>query len=139
MGWGRYAQETGARVSELEALLTKDDVSDLRTLLSRQSKAAWATWMSNHHQLALAYIAASPSERNKAARFRLESGKLLLLRVTALVLAKQGHALIEAMSMSCLVIGLGYRQALAEAADVAEKSFFAADPFWPLAAPSPWD
>lgn len=138
MGWGRYADESAYRVSELRELLSTNDIESLRIDLSRYTRREWLDWIGKNRTLVLAYIEASPSERKRAVKFRMSDEYLRYLRLAALLLAGQGHALLDVMSTSTLRIGIGYRAALAEAADIADRAFCATDPFWPLEEPSPW-
>lgn len=138
MGWGRYADEAAHRVAELRELLTPQDVSALQVDLARYSKGEWCEWIYNNRTLVLAFIEATPSERKRAPRFRVSDENMRYIRLAALLMANQGHALLEAMSTSMLRIGIGYRSALAEASDVADRALGVTDPFWPLDEPSPW-
>lgn len=131
----RYAHMCGAIASELAESLTTEDVTRLKADLDGETAYAWMAWRTQNEQRVAAFVAASPSERQRRKAWRQDR---LRLTLAAIQHSLEGHAVLDAVEREALEPGDPYRK-VASRAGLAYSRIFGADiPDWPFDNDSPF-
>jgi len=126
----RYAAEGENLVHELSYELAEGDlIEDARRRLQDTELNDWFRWRDENVDLVMDFLKASPSNRDRYKKFRVEERSLLVL--AALQCAMEGAALLDEVSMAGLEPGRSYRAMLYSAALAYHYTIRADIPYWP--------
>lgn len=130
MNLSRYAAQGQSLVQELSYELAEDGlIEDARERLKSSELNDWFRWRDDNVDLVMDFLKASPSNRDRYKKFRIEERSLLVL--AALQCAMEGAALLDEVSMAALEPGRSYRAMLHSAALAYHYTIRADIPYWP--------
>ncbi len=130
MNLSRYAAQGQTLVQELSYEFAEDDlIEDARQRLKDTELNDWFKWRDDNLELVMDFLKASPSNRDRYKKFKIEERSLLVL--ATLQCAMEGAAFLDEVNMATLEPGRSYRAMLHSAA-LAHHYMIRADiPYWP--------
>ncbi|KDB09484.1 hypothetical protein LIG30_1456 [Burkholderia sp. lig30] len=144
MGLGQYASASIRLATELENSLTKEEIASLARDLRRAGLQIWLDWREKNADAIEAFVAATPSERNRRKAWADEEIRRLLT-LAAIIHCRQAHAVLDALVLNAPVLepGAPYRDTTSVAGSIFRELLRMRIPQWPTAfadiEPSPFE
>lgn len=123
MSLHKYVSVAYGLVEEIESLLSEKDYEDVQVFLEKDGGQAWEEWRAAHQKDIEAFLRATPAKRQKTKKWNTKEARHLFA-AAALLQARKGRKMLEAAMDAEQLEGLSYRDALGEAAEIADRLFY---------------